>query len=303
MRILITGATGFVGARVVEALAQRPGAEIVGLARHTPPDGLALRGVRWQQADVLDEAAMHAVLRDLRPEVLLHAAWYVEHGKFWAAPENECWVEASFALAAHFFEAGGRRMVGLGTCAEYDTDAPGADLPWAEDRVLAPSTPYGAAKARLASALFELAARAAGREVAWARLFHLFGPGEHPARLVPSVINALRAGEPARCGPGELVRDFASTWFVGRALAALLSSNVTGAVNVASGVPVSIGALAGRIAALLGREDLLAVGALPGRLGEVPCMLAGTARLQREVGFCEPFSLEAALRHLIAGCR
>ena len=300
MKVLITGATGFVGARVVEALAQSPAVEIIGLARRAPPANLARPGVRWLQADVLDESAMRAVLRDVRPEALLHAAWYVEHGKFWMAPENEPWAEASLALAAHFFEAGGRRVVGLGTCAEYAVGEPDAGLPWPEDRAIAPATPYGLAKARVERGLFELGARGSTREVAWARLFHLFGPDEHPARLVPSVLAALQTGQPARCGPGKLVRDFASTWFAGRALAALLASGVTGAVNVASGAPVTIATLVETIASLLGRPDLLRVGALPGRPGEVQYMVANTERLKREVGFHEPLMLAAELRRLVA---
>ena len=299
-RVLVTGATGFVGARVMEALAQQPDLEIIGLARRAPPEALRLAGVRWLQADVLDEAGMQAVLREVRPGVLLHAAWYVEHGKFWDAPENQHWLEASLALIAHFYESGGRRVVGLGTCAEYATDGQDSQYPWREDRAVLPTTPYGIAKAQLASALFDMAARGTAREAAWARLFHLFGPGEHPARLVPSVIASLQTGQPARCGPGDLVRDFASTWFVGSALAALLSSGVTGAVNVASGVPTTLAALVGHIAALLAREDLLQVGALPGRPGEVPTMVANIDRLRHDVGFHEQFESAVALRRLVA---
>lgn len=300
VRLLVTGATGFVGARLMETLARQPNLEVTGLARHAPPSGFTPYGVRWLQADVLDEAVMPAVLREVRPQVLVHAAWYVVHGKFWNAPENQQWLEASLALAAHFYEAGGRRVVGLGTCAEYATDGDDAHLPWPEDRPLAPNTPYGIAKTRLAAGLLEMAARGQGREAAWARLFHLFGPGEHPARLVPSVIAALQADQPARCGPGHLVRDFASTWFVGRALAALALGTATGAVNVASGGPITIAALAERIAALLGRENLLQVGALPGRPGDPARMVANTARLRHEAGFCEEFDLQTDLRRLIA---
>ena len=56
----------------------------------------------------------------IRPEVLIHLAWYAEHGKYWTSPENVRWVEASLALLRGFAAAGGRRVVMAGTCAEYE---------------------------------------------------------------------------------------------------------------------------------------------------------------------------------------
>ncbi len=76
-----------------------------------------------------------------------------------------------------------------------------------------------------------------------------------------------------------------ATQDAGAALAALCASGVTGAVNVASGEPVTVGALAQEIAGLLGRPDLLRIGSRPDRPGEAPAMLADVTRLRREVGF------------------
>ena len=166
---------------------------------------------------------MRALLRELRPAVLVHAAWYVAHGKFWTAPENAAWVEASTALADAF---AGRRLVGLGSCAEYDWAGEGTS-PWSETRRIAPATPYGQAKAALAARWAALGERR-GIAVAWARLFHLFGPGEHPDRLVPAVLRALLEGREAATGSGLALRDFVGTGFLGRALAALAASGVVG---------------------------------------------------------------------------
>ena len=60
-----------------------------------------------------------ALLREVRPTLLIHAAWFVEHGRFWTAPENQDWLEASDRLARAFVEGGGRRILGVGSCAEY----------------------------------------------------------------------------------------------------------------------------------------------------------------------------------------
>lgn len=283
-RALVTGATGFVGRALLAPLVAR-GFAVHGLARGAGP---AVPGVIWHAADLLDAAAARRVVAEVRPALLIHAAWYVEHGKFWTAPENAEWLDASTALVAHAAEAGARRIIGIGSCAEYADRAAGDGLPWPETRPIAPATPYGQAKAALAA---RLAAREGQVSTAWVRLFHLFGPGEASGRLVPSVLAALREGREAECASGRPVRDFASTGFVGRGVAALAASAVTGPVNIASGEGWPIRALVERLGALAGRADLLRFGRIPDRPGEVPYMVADTGRLRREVGFGEVMDL------------
>jgi nucleoside-diphosphate-sugar epimerase len=289
-RILLTGASGVLGRALVAPLAAQ--GALHAAARRIPPDAA---GAIWHAADLLDEGAARALIRDIRPTLLVHAAWYVAHGAFWTAPENEAWVEASDALAAAFVAAGGRRMLGIGSCAEYAL-SDGADAaPWPEARRIDPATAYGRAKADLAARL----ARRGGFELAWARLFLLFGPGEHPDRLVPSVARALAEGREAPLASGRPVRDFASTRFLGQGLAALAGSRVTGPVNVASGEGRSIADVARVLGQAAGREALLRLGALPDRPGEVPVMVADVGRLRREVGFDAPPMVEHDLRALL----
>lgn len=293
-RLLLTGATGFVGSALVAPLLAQ-GFELHAVSNRAPPPDTA---IRWHRADLLDEAAARTLLRDVRPAVLVHAAWYVEHGRFWTAPENAAWLAASDALAAGFAELGGRRILGIGSCAEYAESAGDDALPWPETRPLGPGTPYGRAKAVLARRLMDLGERR-GVSVAWARLFHLFGEGEPQAKLVPSVALALLAGREAPCGSGRPVRDFAATRFVGGALAALVASAVTGPVNVASGEGRTIAEVVRILGEAAGRPGLVRLGALPDRPGEVPCMIADVTRLRREIGFMGTPNVEADLRGML----
>ena len=293
-RVLVTGASGFIGQHMPELLRTR-GYETHVTARGTLPEtaGITAHGV-----DLLRQDEAHRLIKDLRPAIIIHTAWYVAHGRFWTAPENTDWLEASTALAAYAAEAGTRRFVGLGTCAEFATEAGDDAFPWPETRPIAPATPYGEAKAALARRLAEMAEARAHVGFAWARLFHLFGPGEHPARLVPSIMIALREGREAQCASGRPVRDFISTQNAAAAITALATSQVTGPVNIASGAPISIAAMARLIAEIAGRPYLLRLGALPDRPNEAPYMVAHTGRLRREVGFTAPGSLAAELRSL-----
>lgn len=243
--VLLTGASGFVG-RAVHAALLAKGFRVEPVGRN--------RAAGEHRADLLDATDRARVLAATRADTLVHVAWDVEHGAFWTSALNAGWRAASVDLARGFLARGGRRIVGFGTCAEYAPDA-GAG-PWAEDREIAPTTPYGAAKAGLHDDLAALC-QARGAPLLWLRLFHLYGAGEHPARLIPSLARALAAGEPARVRAAGLLRDFASTTHIGGCVADLLGTDAAGAMNLGSGAPRSLGDLARILAQAAGRVDLL----------------------------------------------
>ena len=99
--------------------------------------------------------------------------------------------------------------------------------------------------------------------LAWGRVFFVFGPHEHPARLAGSVAGALVAGQEALCSHGEQVRDFLYAPELAAAFVALLRSDVTGPVNMASGEAVALRELIEALAAAAGRPDLVRLGARP----------------------------------------
>jgi nucleoside-diphosphate-sugar epimerase len=293
-RVLVTGATGFIGRHALAPLVTA-GHEVHAISSRT-----SLRdegGVVWHQADLLASAD---VVREVAPEALLHLAWYAEHGKFWTATENVRWVEASLALLRAFTQTGGQRAVLAGTCAEYGWSGTG---PLTEDSTpLRPATLYGAAKHGLHT-VAEAYASQAGFALAWGRVFFLYGPGEEPGRLVPAVARALLAGEPARTTAGTQVRDFMHVEDVAGAFAALVDSAVTGAVNVASGTGVALKDVIELIAAAAQRPDLVELGALEQRPGEPERLVADVTRLRTEVGFRPRVDLQEGIERTVASLR
>jgi nucleoside-diphosphate-sugar epimerase len=288
-RALVTGATGFVGRHALRPLAEH-GFEVHAVSRGEPPAELAHLAV-WHRADLLEASAAEAAIGAARPTHLLHLAWYGEHGEYWGSLENVRWVEASLRLLRRFAGADGRRSVVAGTCAEYDWSR----SPLSEaDTPLRPATLYGAAKHGLHVVAAALAARA-GFELAWGRIFFLYGPHEDPRRLVASVARALVGGERAPASHGRQLRDFLHVEDVAGAFAALLASDVTGAVNVASGSSVPIRDVVTLLGELSGRPELVELGALPAREGDPAELAADVRRLREEVGWQPARSLEEGL--------
>jgi dTDP-6-deoxy-L-talose 4-dehydrogenase (NAD+) len=168
-------------------------------------------------------------------------------------------------LAKGAVRAGVRRVVGIGSCAEYDMSAGTLTV----DTPLRPTSPYAVAKVATFLALTE-SLPAHGVELAWCRLFYLYGEGEDERRLVPYLRSRLAAGEPAELTSGNQVRDFLDVRDAGRMIAECALGDRQGAVNICSGVPTTVRELAERIADEYGRRDLLRFGARAENLFDPP---------------------------------
>ena len=283
MKILVTGASGFIGAHTLQAL-RASGAEVVAVSR-APADG-----VEHHAVDLLAPGQAAALATRVRATHLLHLAWNASPG-FWSAPDNLDWAAASLALLRAFREAGGVRAVCAGTCAEYAWDEPvlreGATP-------LAPGTLYGAAKDGLRR-IAEAYARQSGLSFAWGRVFWLYGPGERAGRLVADIAAAIAQGRPAETSEGAQARDFLHVADVAGAFVAALTSAHEGAFNIGSGVATPVRDVATRLAQAMGRPDLLRLGARPTPPGERPSLAADVGILRDSIGFAPRFTLDGGL--------
>ncbi len=289
-RVLVTGGSGFIGRQTLAPLLEA-GFEVHAVSRHAPRAG---EPIHWHQADLLDGESPERLCAAIAPSHLVHLAWQVEHGVFWTSPENFDWLAASVLLFRCFAEAGGRRIVGAGTCVEY---AP-SDTPLREDATpCEPASLYARAKHACHLAL---RATAADHRLsyAWGRVFFPYGEGGPPGKLVASITRRLQAGLAASLDNPDLAHDFIDSRDVGAALAALAESEVEGPVNIGSGQPSRIGDVAAILGALAGRPDLIVeserVG--DGPVGQSP-LVADIGRLTEEVKFNPQHDLESGLAH------
>lgn len=293
-RVLVTGATGFIGRHVVEPLQAR-GFEVHAVGRSGA--GGYLPGVVVHQADLFDRRAVRAAISAAQASHLLHLAWDTEPGKFWRSSSNLDWIAASLCLAKEFVEAGGTRVVAAGTCAEYE---------WGSDRLVEDVTPcvpaslYGVGKDSLQRILASYA-HGVPFSFAWGRVFFLYGPGEKRGRLIGDAICSLLAGQRFPSSHGRQRRDFMHVADVGGAFAALAASEVEGRVNIGSGTALPVKDLLEEVARQVGREDLIELGARPLPESEPAIIEADTTRLGREVGFRQSYGLPDGIAASVQG--
>ncbi len=294
-RVLVTGATGFIGTQLVRRIVDA-GADVwAGVyPGDTPERASALPAqVNRVPLDVRDALSVRAAVDQCRPNVVLHLA---------AAGVAEPGVDASVALDVN---AGGavrllqalsnvdlRRVVLVGTCYEYGaretTDG------------LDPFNAYAASKAA-AWAFGRMFWRAYGLPTVTVRPFQVYGPGQPANTLVPAAIRAALTGADLRMTPGEQRRDFVYVDDIAEGIvAAARAPAIDGeSIDLGTGVASSVKHVVSRIWELTGSRGAMLAGSLDYRAGETMNLVADTDRTARLTGWRARTSLDDGLRRTI----
>jgi nucleoside-diphosphate-sugar epimerase len=261
-KVLLTGASGFVGQNAIGSLENK---DFIILSPNS------------KELNLLDSERVKDYIEMYKPSHLLHFAWDVTPGKYLHSSTNQDWLEASIKLLEVFKKNGGERAVVAGTQFEYFYDYS-----------------YPACKKKLLEILETLEI-----SYAWGRIFYLYGENEYPTRLVPSIINSLLQGKEVKCTDGEQIRDFMYVKDVSKAFVELLDSEVQGVVDIGHGEGIKIKELIYKIAQMLNGTDLIKLGALQKAENEIDCVIADNLRLKNEVGFTPEFTIDESIKKVI----
>jgi len=297
MKVVVTGAAGFIGLEVVRQLSI-DGHDVVAIARR--PDQLSrIAGRRAKISKVamdLDDAeAVGDLLRVARPDAVIHLAWYANPCDYLTSHRNLSSISMTTALIEGALSVGCKKLILVGSCAEYAPQS----RPVTENDPIDARTLYAACKYS-AWQLARVLADEAGAELAWARIFHIHGPGENARRLIPWVAGQLEAGIPVSLTDGTQVRDHLHVSDVAAGLVAMLRPGATGVYNVCSGQPITLRSVLETIGNLVGRADLLKFGDLQHRPHEA-MYVAGNPERLRALGWSPRFDLRDGLIDALQG--
>lgn len=269
-RVLLTGSTGFVGKQILKAL-QKEKAEITLVVRTGWQEKVHdSKGIiaTVETEDIFEESSEWWSSACKGIDTVIHAAWYAEPGKYLLSDKNMECLQGTLELAKGAAVAGVQKIVGVGTCFEYDLTGGMLSI----DAPLKPITPYAATKAATYMTLSQWLLQK-GIEFAWCRLFYLYGEGEDSRRLVPYIRSQLENDQVVELTSGNQIRDFMDVSEAGMMISDIALGPVQGAINVCSGVPVTVRQLAEKIADEYGKRELLKFGARPDNLVDPPCVV------------------------------
>ncbi|NCD41477.1 MAG: NAD(P)-dependent oxidoreductase [Bacteroidia bacterium] len=282
MKVLVTGATGFIGRHLTRSL-ESTGIEFVVLGRNFTEEN----GVR---VDLLKTENFVEIVGKIKPTHLIHLAWYAVHGKYWNSALNIEWIRATFYLLDAFYKNGGEHALIAGTCAEYDWR-----YGYCVENVTpeCPNTLYGEAK-NATRRLTELTKIQYGRTLTWARIFFPYGVDEDQARLVPSLFRFFR-GEDAPFGVNaNAYRDFLHVSDTVEAIVLCAAKKFDGNINICSGKALLIENIVREIAYICGKNPNNILKFESKRKGD-PAFLVGDNQKLRALGWNQNVNLREGL--------
>ncbi len=331
-KILITGASGFVGAWLAAEMLSA-GADVAGLGAPGPAglpprigdfaaDGEAPGGeVRFRgpaggwtcaAGDLRDREIIDELLQRHRPAVVFHLAAQSSAARSFTEPEATFSINAGGTLSLleairRLPEAERPRMVAAGSADEYGV--PDGRSPLHERSALRPTSPYGASKAAQSQLCLQYH-RAFGVPVMVTRAFSHTGPGQSTTFLFPSVASQVVAAERGETEPvlkvGDLshYRDYMHVRDAVRAYRLIAEHGRAGQIyNICSGRALRLSDGVAMLAAAA--EIPVRIDRDPDRIRscDIPLLVGDGTKLRRETGWKPETTVETALRDLLGWCR
>lgn len=296
LRVLITGAAGFLGANLARRMLGR--GDEPWLAVRPDSDGWRLKEIEGEarivEADLREPDAASRIVSEARPRVVMHLA---AHGAYSWQTDADRIFETNALGTRRLLEAcesaGVECLVHAGSSSEYGYK----DRPPSESELPEPNSDYAVAKLAATMSCTHFAKERNLRTVTL-RLYSAYGPWEHPDRLVPTLVRAALRGELPPLVSPNVARDFVFVDDVCSAflLASAGTSPDRGVVyNVASGRQTTIREIVETARSVFGVEAEPDWGSMPDRDWDTTTWIGDPSLIQRELGWHAEVDLEEGL--------
>jgi UDP-glucuronate 4-epimerase len=308
MKVLLTGAAGFIGMHCALRLLER-GDEVVGVDNLTPYYSVALKrarlerlrhaAFRFHELDIVDKGALDRLFAAEKPDAVLHLA--AQAGVRYSLEHPETYIQTNVVGFANLLECcrshPPRHLVYASSSSVYGTNT---KLPWSEaDNVDHPISLYAATKksnelaAHVYSHLF-------GLNTTGLRYFTVYGPWGRPDMSAFLFAAAIMEGRPIQVfNHGDMQRDFTYVDDIAEGTLRVLDKPSRYAVfNIGNHTPVKLTDYIALLERALGRKAQVEL--KPMQPGDVKATYADTAALARHVGFAPATPLEVGLQRFAA---
>jgi len=251
LKIIITGGSGFVGKNLLPIIAATNHKYyLLDMNTYTTQ----YDNIEVVKCNLLDNGEVNKKIENIKATHLLHLAWGMSPSNY-NLDINFDWLKSSMNLLEQFQKNGGERVIIAGSGVEYNWDFGCCK----EDVTpISHETLYGSTKNILRQYATDYC-KHHGLSFVWPRLFFLYGPHEHPDRLISHIICSLLKKEKATILNGEIYRDYFYIKDTVNVLSQLIQNDYSGILNVSSGIPVKLGNVGELIAELMDRRDLLEI--------------------------------------------
>jgi dTDP-6-deoxy-L-talose 4-dehydrogenase (NAD+) len=239
MRILVTGANGFVGNHVINYLLSK-GISVIASSRNSEK----AKEYNWYHSVNFIPFDLYADFENIslynyfeQPDILIHLAWdglpnfndsiHIDRNLF-----------SQYKFLTNYIDSGGKHVLITGTCFEYGLQ----NGCLSEDLSTNPITAYGIAKDSLRKFLEQRYLQNYPLIIQWVRLFYMYGDGQHPKSILPQLKEAIKNGKSVfNMSGGDQTRDYLPVKTVAENICQIaLQDNVKGIINCSSGNPISI---------------------------------------------------------------